>query len=59
LIDEYRSVLDRLALALTTDNVNDAARIAAHVMDIRGFGPVKDEAVVRVRDNIAKGLQAL
>ena len=58
LIDEYRSVLDRLALALPPDNVNDAARIAGHVMDIRGFGPVKDEAVVRVRDKIAKGLLA-
>ncbi|WP_370316220.1 indolepyruvate ferredoxin oxidoreductase family protein [Sagittula sp.] len=57
LIGEYTALLDRLTTGLTRDNVEDRAGIAARVMEIRGFGPVKDAAVDRVRGDIAKALE--
>ncbi|WP_425100190.1 indolepyruvate ferredoxin oxidoreductase family protein [Tropicibacter sp. S64] len=58
LIEEYRGVLDRLTGGLTPGNAADAARIAGRVMEIRGFGPVKAEAVAQVRQAIAADLEA-
>ncbi|MBV6638100.1 MAG: indolepyruvate ferredoxin oxidoreductase family protein, partial [Mameliella sp.] len=49
LIREYRDLLDRLVNGLTSDNRDEAARIAGLVMEIRGFGPVKEEAVGKTR----------
>ena len=49
LIAEYRGVLDRLASGLDTANHTEAVRLAGLAMDIRGFGPVKDEAATRIR----------
>jgi indolepyruvate ferredoxin oxidoreductase len=57
LIREYRAVLDTLTAGLTASNAEDAARIAGLVMDIRGFGPVKAEAVARVRAQIIESLK--
>ncbi|WP_114391365.1 indolepyruvate ferredoxin oxidoreductase family protein [Notoacmeibacter marinus] len=59
LIADYRDLLDRLIDGLTRDNLTDAARIAALVMEIRGFGPVKEEAVAKVRPQIAAELEVL
>jgi indolepyruvate ferredoxin oxidoreductase len=53
LIAEYRDLLQRLTKGLTKDNHTRAARIAGSVMDIRGFGPVKEKAVQDVRTQIA------
>ena len=58
-IAEYREVLDRLVAGLTADNLSEAARIAALVMEIRGFGPVKEEAAAGVRRKIEVGLTAM
>jgi indolepyruvate ferredoxin oxidoreductase len=58
LIREYRAVLDTLTAGLAASNTDDAARIAAMVMDIRGFGPVKAEAAARVRAQITESLRA-
>ncbi|KUF10913.1 indolepyruvate ferredoxin oxidoreductase family protein [Pseudoponticoccus marisrubri] len=58
LIAEYRDMLARLATGLTEANRDEAARIAAMVMEIRGFGPVKEEAAARVRPQIAEALAA-
>ena len=58
LIAEYHAVLETLAAGLNANNAEDAARIAAMVMDIRGFGPVKAEAAARVRSQITESLQA-
>ena len=57
LIGEYTALLDRLTTGLTRDNVEDRAGIAARVMEIRGFGPVKDAAVDQVRGDIAQALE--
>ena len=56
LIGEYRDLLDRLVNGLTADNRDEAARIAAMVMEIRGFGPVKEEAAETTRKEIAEAV---
>ncbi|SMX38862.1 indolepyruvate ferredoxin oxidoreductase family protein [Maliponia aquimaris] len=58
LIEEYRALLDRLAAGLTEDNRDEAARIAALVMEIRGFGPVKAQAVADTRARIEAAILA-
>jgi indolepyruvate ferredoxin oxidoreductase len=59
LIDQYCELLDRLTGALSAENLAEAARIAGLVMDIRGFGPVKEEAVAKVRSEIRAATEAL
>ena len=59
LIAKYRALLNRLAGGLTRDNRAEAARIAGLVMEIRGFGPVKEAAVEEVRAHIDAGTEAL
>ncbi len=49
LIGEYQAVLERLTNRLTPETHAEAARIAGLVLGIRGFGPVKEEAVAKVR----------
>lgn len=46
---EYQAILDRLLAGLTPDNVDRAAEIAGLALTIRGFGPVKAQAVERAR----------
>lgn len=57
LIGEYRDLLSRLVSTLTIENLPEAARIAGLVMDIRGYGPVKEAAVKQVRSDIAVALE--
>ncbi|WP_305967618.1 MULTISPECIES: indolepyruvate ferredoxin oxidoreductase family protein [unclassified Mameliella] len=57
LIEEYRELLGRLVDGLTADNRDEAARIAAMVMEIRGFGPVKEEAADKTRKAIAEAVK--
>ena len=59
LIAEYRHLLDRLVGNLTTDNLVESSRIAGLVMDIRGYGSVKEESVERVRAQVKKSLAAI
>ncbi|THH37026.1 indolepyruvate ferredoxin oxidoreductase family protein [Aliishimia ponticola] len=58
LIDEYRTLLDKLIANLTPANLPEAARIASLALDIRGFGPVKHEAVAAFREKSAAALTA-
>ncbi|AVO39272.1 indolepyruvate ferredoxin oxidoreductase family protein [Pukyongiella litopenaei] len=58
LIGEYRELLDRLVAGLTAANRAEAARIAAMVMEIRGYGPVKDAAIAGTRAGIARAMAA-
>ena len=58
LIGEYRALLDRLTEGLTAVNRDEAARIAGMVMEIRGFGPVKAEAVAKTRARISEAIAA-
>ncbi|WP_425074181.1 indolepyruvate ferredoxin oxidoreductase family protein [Sagittula sp. S175] len=44
LIAAYGAMLDRLVAGLTAQNVAGAAEAAGRVMEVRGFGPVKEQA---------------
>ena len=58
LIVEYRELLARLVAGLTPENHANAATIAGKVIEIRGYGPVKEAAVAKARDEIAAAMQA-
>ena len=58
LITEFETVIERLLRSLTRENLSEAARIAAMVMEIRGFGPVKEAAAEKVRKDLAAALEA-
>ncbi|QXQ05716.1 indolepyruvate ferredoxin oxidoreductase family protein [Sphingosinicellaceae bacterium] len=47
-IVDYEAEVDRLLAGLTVDNVALATEIAALPLAVRGFGPVKDAAAVKV-----------
>ena len=53
LIAEFESLIDDLLPRLNDDNLDAAAELVGHYMDIRGYGPVKAEAVEEVRARIA------
>jgi indolepyruvate ferredoxin oxidoreductase len=52
LITEFEETLSRLLSALNKDNIGDAIAIVQLYMDIRGYGPVKEQAAKDVRDKI-------
>ena len=52
LIAEYRELVGRLLQKLSSENHADAVRIALLPEEMRGFGPVKEEAVVRYRTKL-------
>lgn len=58
LITEFEAVVERLLNSMTKENLPDAARIAAMVMEVRGFGPVKEATVQKVREDMAIALEA-
>jgi indolepyruvate ferredoxin oxidoreductase len=58
LIAEYRAVLDQLVQSLSAKNLAEATQIAGLVMNIRGYGPVKDLAVEQTRARIKAELDA-
>ena len=58
LIVEYKALLDTLLSHLTPENHGDAVKIAGLVMEIRGYGPVKEEAAAKVRAEITTALTA-
>ncbi|MEM8730635.1 MAG: indolepyruvate ferredoxin oxidoreductase family protein [Pseudomonadota bacterium] len=58
LIRDYRALLERLCDGLSMENHAEAARIAGLVMDIRGFGPVKEAAAETVRPQMLDALAA-
>jgi len=57
LIGEFESTLDRLLDGLSAGTLDDAREIAEAYMDIRGYGPVKEQAVAEVRDRVEKALE--
>ena len=52
LITEFETLIDELLAGLRKDNVAQATELAAAWMDIRGYGPVKEESVREVRQRI-------
>ena len=58
LITEFESIIDNLVSELTTDNIDHASDVAALFMDIRGYGPVKEQAIEDVRARVSMRLCA-
>jgi indolepyruvate ferredoxin oxidoreductase len=59
LIGWYEGVVETLLSSLGKADLEALAAIAAQPMEIRGYGPVKDKAVVEVRAEVAARLAAL
>ncbi len=59
LIVEFEDMMDTMLEELTADNVGPVAELVGHYMDIRGYGPVKDQSVREVREAIESGLKEL
>ncbi|MCH8117435.1 MAG: indolepyruvate ferredoxin oxidoreductase family protein [Proteobacteria bacterium] len=57
LITEFEELIDRMIPSLSAANLALAHEIIASYMDIRGFGPVKEDAAAIVRDRVASLLQ--
>jgi len=58
LIAEFEHQLDALLAALDAGNRDRAAAIVGMYLDIRGYGPVKLEAVARVRAEVRSALES-
>ncbi len=59
LIVEFEQLAEQLLPALRADLLPEATEIVELYMDIRGYGPVKEESVSRVRRQITERLQQL
>jgi indolepyruvate ferredoxin oxidoreductase len=59
LIDEFEQLLDELLPALREDQLQGATELIRLYMNIRGYGPVKEESVDLVRRQVAERLQNL
>ncbi|TCL71144.1 indolepyruvate ferredoxin oxidoreductase [Rhizobium sp. BK251] len=58
LIGEYENVAERVIGRLSANNEMDALAILTLFDEIRGYGPVKEEAVRKVRAEVARRLEA-
>ena len=59
LIDWYVGIIDRCLRDLSPSTRDEVARIFAVPMQIRGYGPVKHEAVTKVRMEVERAADAL
>jgi len=59
LITEFEQTLDEILPTLHADNLEEASDVVRHYLDIRGYGPVKDESVHEVRERVTAGIQTL
>ena len=59
LVVEFEETLDKILAVLGPENLDMAVDTVEAFLDIRGFGPVKDEAVREVRERIAELLTNL
>ncbi len=57
LVREFENLIDEVLPELTTAKLADATDLFGLYMDIRGYGPVKEESVSLVRRRIADQLQ--
>jgi len=58
LIAEYEALLDRIVANVRPENLASAVRLAGLVLDVRGFGHVKDASIARYHDRLAEALEA-
>ena len=59
LISEFEQLIDELLPALREDRLQDATQLVTLYMNIRGYGPVKEESANEVREQVAQGLRTL
>ena len=59
LIMEFEEAVTRLLPLLSRDNLAAAAALARLPLEVRGFGPVKQEAARRFRAELRKALAGL
>jgi indolepyruvate ferredoxin oxidoreductase len=59
LIREFEHRIEQLLAALTPDNIDSIIEIVALYMDIRGYGPVKEQAIEEVGLKIAHKISSL
>jgi indolepyruvate ferredoxin oxidoreductase len=59
LIVEFENRVEQLLGALDTSNLDLATEIVGLYMDIRGYGPVKEQAVDEVRTRVANKINTL
>ncbi|MDX1506933.1 MAG: indolepyruvate ferredoxin oxidoreductase family protein, partial [Woeseiaceae bacterium] len=57
LIGEFEQTIEQLLAGLDAANIDLARDIVGDYMDIRGYGPVKEQAVAEVRERIARKLE--
>ena len=53
LIVEFESLIDRFLAQINSDSLEQMAEVVTFFLDIRGYGPVKKQAVDEVREKIA------
>jgi indolepyruvate ferredoxin oxidoreductase len=53
LIREFEDLVDQLLPKLTSETLDEAREVIGHYMDIRGYGPVKEQSAIDVRAKIA------
>ena len=56
LIVEFEELVQQVLSGLGAENLTEAKEIVLLVMDIRGYGPVKEEAVNKIRGEISERL---
>jgi indolepyruvate ferredoxin oxidoreductase len=56
LIVEFEELVEQLLSGLDAENLIEATEIVSLIMDIRGYGPVKEEAVDKIRGEISERL---
>jgi indolepyruvate ferredoxin oxidoreductase len=59
LIGWYEAIIDTLVSALPAGDIAVLSQIAAAPMDIRGYGPVKEQAVHDVKARVAELMSRL
>jgi indolepyruvate ferredoxin oxidoreductase len=56
LIGEFEAAVGAVLGGLTVDNIDAASKIIGLYTDIRGYGPVKQEALEKVRPQIEQAM---
>jgi indolepyruvate ferredoxin oxidoreductase len=58
LIADYEALLARLSQQLRQDNLNEANKIVGMALEVRGYGHVKQHAMMRYQEQVAAALAA-
>ena len=56
MIGEFEELIEQILSGLRTQNLSEATDIVTLIMDIRGYGPVKEEAAKKIRGEITARL---